>query len=141
MRAELGLHGSFGDDALAYCTERMDPETTRVALAAVLRQAKRNKAFENSRFIGLALDGTSAGRTYQEPRPLPQVGDDVLKAALEHPRHVNHRLQSAPNQVIHQGQIALAFPKRLFIYANLPERLCFTLRRSKPRFTARSMIP
>jgi hypothetical protein len=82
VRAELGLHGSFGDDALAYCTERMDPETTRVALAAVLRQAKRNKAFENSRFIGLALDGTSAGRTYQEPRPLPQVGDDVLKAAL-----------------------------------------------------------
>jgi hypothetical protein len=65
--AELGLNGSFGDDALAYCTERMDPETTRVALAAALHQAKRNKAFENSRFIGLALDGTGAGRTYKEP--------------------------------------------------------------------------
>src|ERR1017187_6130869 len=45
----------------------MDPETTRVALAAALRQAKRKKAFENSRFIGLALDGTGAGRTYKEP--------------------------------------------------------------------------
>ncbi len=67
---ELGLRGRFGDDTLAYCTERMDPETTRVALAAVLRQAKRNKAFENSRFIGLALDGTGAGRTYKEPCPL-----------------------------------------------------------------------
>jgi len=68
--AELGLQGPFGDDALAYCTERMDPETTRAALAAALHQAKRNKAFENSRFIGLALDGTGAGRTYKEPCPL-----------------------------------------------------------------------
>jgi hypothetical protein len=68
--AELGLQGPFGDDALAYCTERMDPETTRAALATALRQAKRNKAFENSRFIGLALDGTGAGRTYKEPCPL-----------------------------------------------------------------------
>ena len=65
--AELGLKAPFGDDALAYCTERMDPETTRVALATALHQAKRNKAFENSRFIGLAVDGTGAGRTYKEP--------------------------------------------------------------------------
>jgi hypothetical protein len=70
VRTELGIQTKFGDDALAYCTERMDPETTRVALASVLNQAKRNKAFENSRFIGLALDGTSAGRTYKEPCPL-----------------------------------------------------------------------
>jgi hypothetical protein len=67
VRAESGWIHRFGDDVLAYCTERMDPETTRVALAATLRQAKRNKAFENSRFIGLALDGTGAGRTYKEP--------------------------------------------------------------------------
>jgi len=52
---------------LAYCTERMDPETTRLALVAALHQAKRNKAFENSRFIGLAVDGTGAGHTYKEP--------------------------------------------------------------------------
>ena len=67
VRAELGIQREFGDDALAYCTERMDPEITRLALAGALQQAKRNKAFENSRFIGLALDGTGAGRTYQEP--------------------------------------------------------------------------
>jgi hypothetical protein len=67
VRAELDIVAPFGDDALAYCTERMDPETTRLALAATLRQAKRNKAFENSRFIGLALDGTGAGRTHKEP--------------------------------------------------------------------------
>jgi len=70
VRAELGIQTKFGDDALAYCTERMDPETTRVALVAALHQAKRNKAFENSRFIGLALDGTGAGRTYKQPCPL-----------------------------------------------------------------------
>ena len=67
VRAELGIKTKFGDDALAYCTERMDPETTRLALAAALHQAKRNKVFQNSRFIGLALDGTGAGRTYKEP--------------------------------------------------------------------------
>jgi hypothetical protein len=69
-RTGFGVKASFGDDALAYCTERMDPEATRLALAAVLHQAKRNKAFENSRFIGLALDGTGAGRTCKEPCPL-----------------------------------------------------------------------
>jgi len=67
VRAELGIQTKFGDDALAYCTERMDPETTRLALATALHQAKRNKAFENSRRIGLALDGTGAGRTYKQP--------------------------------------------------------------------------
>jgi hypothetical protein len=66
-RVGLGVKAAFGDDTLAYCTERMDPETTRHALAVALHQAKRNKAFENSRFIGLALDGTGAGRTHKEP--------------------------------------------------------------------------
>ena len=66
-RAGLGVKACFGDDALAYCTERMNPEATRLALAGALHQAKRNKAFENSRFLGLALDGTGAGRTYKEP--------------------------------------------------------------------------
>ena len=66
-RAALGLKAPFGDDVLAYCTERMDPETTRLALAATLHQAKRNKAFENSRFIGLAVDGTGTGHTHKQP--------------------------------------------------------------------------
>jgi len=70
VRATLGVGTQFGDDALAYCTERMDPAVTRIALAAALHQAKRNKAFENSRFIGLALDGTGAGHTYKPPCPL-----------------------------------------------------------------------
>lgn len=69
-RVGLGVKAPFGDDVLAGCTELMDPETTRRALAAALHQAKRNKAFENSRFIGLAIDGTGAGHTYKEPCPL-----------------------------------------------------------------------
>jgi hypothetical protein len=69
VRAEMGVQTPFGDDALGYCTERMDPEATRVALAAALRHAKRNKAFENSHFIGLALDGTGAGRTHKDAAP------------------------------------------------------------------------
>jgi hypothetical protein len=69
-RAGLGLPQGFSDDALAYFTERLDASTTRAALAATLQQAKRNKAFENSRFIGLALDGTAAGHTCKSPCPL-----------------------------------------------------------------------
>jgi hypothetical protein len=77
VRAEMGVKTRFGDDALGYCTERMDPEATRVALAAALHQAKRNKAFENSRFIGLAVDGTGAGRTYKDAcRYCAPVKDD-----------------------------------------------------------------
>jgi len=69
-RQALGVDCQFGDDALAYFTERLDPEVTRVALTSTLKQAKRNKAFENSRFIGLAIDGTGAGYTHKEPCPL-----------------------------------------------------------------------
>jgi len=85
--AELGLQGPFGDDTLAYCTARMDPEVTRVALANALRQAKRHKAFENSRFIGLAVDGTGAGRTFKEPCPLC---DPVKDAQGEVHGHLHH---------------------------------------------------
>jgi hypothetical protein len=52
----------FGDDALAYFTERLDVETTRQALASVLRQAKRKKALQGDGLIGLALDGTGVAR-------------------------------------------------------------------------------
>lgn len=87
VRPELGIHTQFGDDALSYCTERMDPETTRLALTAALHQAKRNKAFENSRFIGLALDGTGAGRTSKEPCPMCDPIKDAkgeVHGALHH---------------------------------------------------------
>ena len=59
---KLGLQTGFGDDALSYFTERLDPVPTRQALIDALHRAKRNKAFENSRSIGLAIDGTTVGR-------------------------------------------------------------------------------
>lgn len=62
-RSSLAVACSFGDDALGYFTERLDPQPTRQALVQTVRQAKRNKAFEGSRFIGLAIDGTGAGRS------------------------------------------------------------------------------
>jgi hypothetical protein len=58
----LGVNRRFSDDTLGYFTERLDAAVTRTALVDTLRLAKRNKAFENSRFIGLAIDGTTAGR-------------------------------------------------------------------------------
>ena len=59
----LGLQQSFSNDALNYFVERLDPAVTRRVLLAVVRQAKRGKAFQECRFIGLALDGTGAGRS------------------------------------------------------------------------------
>jgi hypothetical protein len=59
---KLGLQARFGDDALGYFTERLDPAPTRQALIDVVHRAKRNKAFQDSRFIGLAIDGTTVGR-------------------------------------------------------------------------------
>jgi hypothetical protein len=61
-RRALAVSRSFSDDALGYFTERLDPGATRSALARILRQAKRNKAFETSGGIGLAVDGTTVGR-------------------------------------------------------------------------------
>jgi hypothetical protein len=59
----LGLEQSFSNDALNYFVERLDPATSRSALIEVVRHAKRGKAFQDCRFIGLALDGTEAGRS------------------------------------------------------------------------------
>lgn len=74
-RPALGVSRCFGDDALAYFTERLDPAITRTALATVLRRAKRNKGFQDSRFIGLALDCTGSGRSQR------------LRCAWCHPAH------------------------------------------------------
>jgi hypothetical protein len=60
-RRALGVSHRFGDDTLGYFTEQLDPAPTRQALVQSVRRAKRNKAFEQARFLGLALDGTSAG--------------------------------------------------------------------------------
>lgn len=61
-RRRLGVSQRFSNDALAYFAERLDPEPTRIALATAVRRAKRNKAFERCRYIGLALDGSTGGR-------------------------------------------------------------------------------
>jgi hypothetical protein len=62
-RKAMGVQTSFGDDALAYFTERLDPDRLRRATVGVVRRAKRNKAFQMGRRIGLAIDGTGAGRS------------------------------------------------------------------------------
>ena len=65
-RRALDISQRFGDDALGYFTERLAPTVTRRALVTAARQAKRHKAFDDCRFIGLALDGTSAGRSREK---------------------------------------------------------------------------
>lgn len=65
-RRQLAVSRRCGDDALGYCTERLDAGKLRGALAKAARRAKRNKAFENSRWVGLALDGTGAGHVARE---------------------------------------------------------------------------
>ena len=81
-RRALQVSRSFGDDALGYFTERLDPAPTRAALAQIVRQAKRNKAFQSSGFIGLALDGTTVGRCTKSScplcRPFRNVDDEIV---------------------------------------------------------------
>ncbi|HTU03218.1 MAG TPA: transposase [Candidatus Sulfotelmatobacter sp.] len=69
-RRALGVSHRFGDDALGYFTAQCDPTPTRQALVQAVRRAKRNKAFEAARFIGLALDGTAVGRCATARCPL-----------------------------------------------------------------------
>jgi hypothetical protein len=69
-RRALQITASFGDDVLGYFTERWPPAPTRAALAQALRQAKRRKAFDDSPFLGLAVDGTTVGRCQKSSCPL-----------------------------------------------------------------------
>src|SRR5258708_13054633 len=59
-RVRLAIHVSFGDDTLRYFAARLDTQRLRQALAAVVHRAKRNKAFDPGRRIGLAVAGTRA---------------------------------------------------------------------------------
>ncbi|MGH7672849.1 MAG: hypothetical protein ACREMC_08110 [Gemmatimonadales bacterium] len=81
-RRALRVPREFGDDALAYFTERLDPGPTRTALAATVRRAKRNKAFSARRWIGVAIDGTGAGHGRAEGcalcHPLRDAQDQVI---------------------------------------------------------------
>src|SRR5208337_4323493 len=54
-RRALDVSQGFGEDALADFTARLDPAVTRRATVTAVRQAKRHKAFDKCRFIGLAL--------------------------------------------------------------------------------------
>ena len=69
-RRALGVAVPFGDDTLAYFTERLDAAPTRAALVAAVRQAKRNKAFDDVLYLGLVLDGTTVGHCTTAPCPL-----------------------------------------------------------------------
>jgi hypothetical protein len=81
-RRHLSVSRKFGDDALGYFTERLDPAPTRAALAAVLHRAKRNKAFEDCHFVGLVLDGTTGGRRRKKGcslcRPYRNAQQEIL---------------------------------------------------------------
>lgn len=77
-RSQLGVATAFGDDALSYFTERLHVQRLRGALVTAVRQAKRNKAFDDVAHIGLAIDGTGVGRCRKQgcewcrPRRDPQ---------------------------------------------------------------------
>lgn len=86
VRRNLRLWRRFGDGALGYFTARLDPSPTRDAVAAVVRQAKRNKAFASAPWLGLALDGTTAGRRGKAGCELcrPHLRDGVVHGYLHH---------------------------------------------------------
>lgn len=87
-RKNLSISRTFGDDALGYFTERLDPAPTRAALAAVLHRAKRNKAFEDCHFVGLALDGTTGGRRRKKGCPLCRPHRNTEKEILGYRHHL-----------------------------------------------------
>ena len=68
--SSLEIRSPFSDDTLGDFTERMDPQRTRQALVDGVHRAKRNKAFQEDPFIGLAIDGTTVGRCRQSGCPL-----------------------------------------------------------------------
>jgi hypothetical protein len=73
---------AFGDDALGYFTERLDPAVTRTALIDTLHRAKRNKAFQEVRFLGLAIDGTTAGHSSGQGCRLCRPRRDAQKEVI-----------------------------------------------------------
>jgi len=68
-RQAIGVRQMFGDDALAYFTERLNADRLRQTIVGVVRKAKRNKSFQGSRWIGLAFDGSGMGRSQNERCP------------------------------------------------------------------------
>jgi hypothetical protein len=58
----LGSNRVFSEDSLAYFNARLEPGGPRAALIGSAKQAKRNKVFRGQVRLGLAIDGTGAGR-------------------------------------------------------------------------------
>ncbi len=87
-RRSLGVPRAFGDDALGYFTERLRPAPTRAALASALRRAKRNKAFDHCRFIGLSVDGTTVGRCRAASCPLCRPWRNALGQVAGYRHHL-----------------------------------------------------
>jgi len=90
-RRALDVSQRFGDDALGYFTARLDPAVTRRAAATVAREAKRHKAFDDARFIGLVLDGTAVARCREEVCDLCRPYRNKKQAILGY----HHRLVMA----------------------------------------------
>lgn len=86
-RRALGVAREFGDDTLSYFTERLALGPMRAALAGVVRLAKRNKAFEGSSWIGLALDGTGAAAGVAHPCELCHP---IVSAGVPTGGHLHH---------------------------------------------------
>jgi hypothetical protein len=81
-RQAMGVRKPFGDDALGYFTERLQVERLRNTTVGVVRKAKRNKALQHSRWIGLAIDGTAAGRSHEKKcdgcRPIRDKEEEII---------------------------------------------------------------
>jgi hypothetical protein len=86
-RPALVVSRRFGDDALAYFRERLEAGPLRGAGMSVLQQAKRHKAFDSSRFIGLAIDGTGAGRSTSKRCALCHPIKNKQQQVLGHGHH------------------------------------------------------
>jgi len=128
----LGVSRAFGDDALGYFTERLDPAPTRRALADCVRRAKRNKAFDNRPFLGLSVDGTTVGRCRAAKCPLCRPWRDCAR----HIRGYHHAL--ALISVVGTGLIlpldVEAYGPRDSEYAAGQRLLQRTVRQVGPRF-------
>lgn len=82
----LHVGARFSDDSLAYFTERLNADCTRRAAVQAIQRAKRNKAFDGTALIGLAVDGTSGGRCHAKGCPLcrPFPNQDKEVAGYRH---------------------------------------------------------
>jgi len=87
-RRAMRVSESFRDDTLDYFTERLELRETRTALWRVVQQAKRNKAFDSCRFIGLALDGTTAGRSRDKHCDLCRAYCNKAQEVVGHRHHL-----------------------------------------------------